>query len=161
MNWSYEALLDKAVVNAKRAFEGENRESELFAFWATLSLEFLGRAVLAKIHPSLLADPQTPESVLYACGVSSPKQAKSVAAKTVFLRCKIIVPGFSEADFGLCMMLMDRRNEELHSGIPGFEDLNLERWLADYYRIVKKLLGHLGLDLSRSLARQRGLSPRN
>ena len=151
MSWSYDDLFDKAIVNAKRAFEGESRESELFVFWATLSLEFLGRAVLAKVHPSLLADPQSPESVLYACGVGTAANAKSIAAKTVFARCKVIVPGFSDADFGFCMMLMGRRNEELHSGLPGFEDLRLEKWLADYYRAIKKMLTHLGLDLSHML----------
>lgn len=148
MDWSCDALLDKAVVNAKRAFEGESRDGELFAFWATLSLEFLGRAALAKIHPALLADPQTPDSVLYACGIGSASKAKSVAAKTIFLRCRIVVSDFSETDFGICMMLMERRNEELHSGLPGFEDLRPEKWLADYYRVINKLLAHLGHDLS-------------
>ena len=144
MNWSFDALLDKAVVTAKRAFEGESRDSELFAFWATIALEFLGRAVLAKIHPSLLADPQKPDSVLYANGiVGSGPNVKSITAKTVFARCMIVVPDFIDTDFAFCMMLMNRRNEELHCGVPGFEDLRLEKWLADYYKVTKKLLSRM------------------
>jgi hypothetical protein len=46
-DWSYDALWEKAKSYADRAFE-EERESEFFAFWLTLALEFVGRATLAR-----------------------------------------------------------------------------------------------------------------
>lgn len=148
MLWDRDALLGKARTYIQRAFEEESRDSARFPFWATIGLEFVGRAVLASIHPSLLADPQTPESILFACGLGDASKAKSVHAKTVFARCRLIAEGFNESDFVACMSLIERRNEELHTSSAAFEDFPTERWLADYCRVLEKLLTHLKLDLS-------------
>ena len=151
MLWDKDALIGKAKVYIQRAFEAESRDSELFPFWATIGLEFVGRAVLASVHPSLLADPQTPEAVLYACGIGDASKAKSVYAKTVFARCRLIVADFTESDFVFCMSLMEKRNEELHTSAAAFESFPTEKWLADYYRVLEKVLKHLDLDLSHVL----------
>ena len=148
MLWDKDALLGKAKSYIQRAFENESRDSELFPFWATIGLEFLGRAVLASVHPSLLADPQTPEAVLFACGIGDTSNAKSVHAKTVFARCGLIVSDFTKSDFAFCMSLMERRNEELHTAAAAFQAFPTEKWLADYYRVLEKLLKHLSLDLA-------------
>ena len=148
MLWDKDALVAKATVYIQRAFEEESRDSELFPFWATIGLEFVGRAVLASIHPSLLADPQTPEAVMYACGIGDASKAKSVHAKTVFARCRLIADGFTESDFVQCMSLIEKRNEELHTSKAAFNGFSTEKWLADYYRVIQKLLRHLKLELS-------------
>jgi hypothetical protein len=148
MHWEKNGLLGKARSYIQRAFEQESRDGPLFPFWATIGLEFLGRTVLAGVHPSLLADPQTPEAVLFACGIGEANNAKSVHAKTVFARCGLIVADFTKSDFAFCMSLMERRNEELHTAVAAFEAFPTERWLADYYRVLEKLLKHLGLDLA-------------
>jgi hypothetical protein len=147
MLWDKDALLAKAKAYIQRAFETESRGSELFPFWATIGLEFVGRAVLANLHPSLLADPQTPEAVLFACGIGDARNAKSVHAKTVFARCVLIVSDFTKTDFVFCMSLMERRNEELHTAAAAFEVFPTEKWLADFYRVLEKLLKHLKLSL--------------
>lgn len=154
MMWESSALLAKGTLYIERAFETESRESELLPFWATIGLEFVGRAVLASVHPSLLADPQTPESVLFACGIGDASKAKSVHAKTVFARCKLVVSGFTDSDFVFCMSLMDRRNEELHTAAAAFESLHTNAWLADYYRVLEKLLKHLKRELSDVLSEE-------
>lgn len=154
MLWDKDQLFSKAQVYIQRAFETESRDGELFPFWATIGMEFLGRAVLASVHPSLLADPQTPEAVLYACGIGEPSTAKSVHAKTVFARCGIVVPDFTKSDFAFCMSLMERRNEELHTGAAAFEGFATGEWLADYYRILEKLLRYLKLDLTDVLTKE-------
>src|SRR5438876_12424918 len=105
MLWDKDALLRKAKSYIQRAFENESRDSELFPFWATIGLEFVGRAVLVSVHPSLLADPQTPEAVLFACGIGDASKAKSVHAKTVFARCRLIAADFSVTDLVFCMSL--------------------------------------------------------
>lgn len=152
MLWEKDALIGKAKVYIQRAFETESRDSELFPFWATIGLEFIGRAVLASVHPSLLADPQTPEAVLFACGIGDASKAKSVHAKTVFARCRLIAADFTQSDFAFCMSLAEKRNEELHSAAAAFEGFETEKWLADYYRVLEKLLLHLKLDLSHMLS---------
>jgi hypothetical protein len=103
--------------------------------------------VLANLHPSLLADPQTPEAVLFACGIGDARNAKSVHAKTVFARCVLIVSDFTKTDFVFCMSLMERRNEELHTAAAAYEVFPTEKWLADFYRVLEKLLKHLKLSL--------------
>ncbi len=154
MHWDKEPLIGKAKAYLQRSFEGESRDGEDFPFWATIGLEFVGRAVLASVHPSLLADPQTPEAVLFACGIGDASKAKSIHAKTVFARCLLIVDGFSQSDFAFCMSLMERRNEELHTSVAGFAGFSTELWLADYYRVLKKLLEHLQLELSDFLSKE-------
>ena len=68
------------------------------------------------------------------------KNPRSVPAKTVFSRCQVIIPEFTENEFNKTMTIMERRNEELHSGTLGFEALKTQFWLADYFRICKILL---------------------
>lgn len=139
MTWDANQLWNKSKLYLRRAFDA-GRKSELFPFWATLSLEFFGRAVLAKINPCLLADPQSGENLLYACGFKhATDRPRSVPAKTVFLRIMTITETFTEADFGFVMSLMDRRNEELHSGACPFIDLPNKEWLPKYYRICQLL----------------------
>lgn len=148
MLWDKDPLIGKGKAYIQRAFDEESRDGSLFPFWSTIGLEFIGRAVLASVHPSLLADPHTPEAVLFACGIGDAAKAKSVHAKTVFARCRLITVGFTDADFAFCMSLIERRNEELHTSKAAFEGFHTEVWLADYYRVLEKLLRHLDLALS-------------
>jgi hypothetical protein len=135
MNWNVDQLWSKAKLYMHRAFDA-GRESDLFPFWATIALEFFGRSILAKINPCLIADPQSGENLLYACGFEhATDRPKSVPAKTVFLRIKTITETFTEREFGFVMLLMDRRNEELHSGSCPFEDFPNNKWLPEYYRV--------------------------
>jgi len=145
-DWTYDALWQKAKLYAERALEA-HRESPIFPFWATLALEFLARATLAKIHPVLLADPRQDGSVLYAFGYPPQEPPKSVPAKTVFKRCQVVVADFTQDEFDFCMSLVERRNEELHSGLPAFDDLPTHLWLAKYFRTCKLLLGFQGRSL--------------
>jgi hypothetical protein len=89
MNWSFAALFAKAKLYMERADE-EDANSPLFPFWASLSLEFLCRAALSAVHPSLLADPREGSNLLYACGIEVKTAPKSIPAKTVFDRCQSV-----------------------------------------------------------------------
>jgi hypothetical protein len=142
LNWSFDSLWQKAKVYMQRALSVE-RDGPMFPFWATLALEFLARACLAKVHPSLLADPlgEAVENLLYACGYpSADKQPRSIMAKTVFLRCQKIVPNFTEDEAKFCLALVDRRNRELHTGEAAFEKFDTALWLAEFYRVLRILL---------------------
>lgn len=134
--WSYDTLWEKARLYIDRALS-EDRDGPLFPFWAALALELLARATLAKVHPALLAEP---DCILMAFGYDTGKAPKSVMVKTVFLRCQKIVPGFGDEELKTCMTIIERRNEELHSGTLAFEEVPTGLWLSSYYRICKLLL---------------------
>lgn len=139
MYWDYDGLWQKAKLYASRALAAD-RNDAAFPFWSTLALEFLARATLSLVNPCLLADPQEGDNLLYACGFASGKAPVSIKAKTVFLRCQRIVENFTEQEYRFCMGLVQRRNEELHTAAPAFEDFPTNLWLAKFFRICELLL---------------------
>jgi hypothetical protein len=144
MSWNSDDLAAKAKVYLDRAFRAE-RASELFPFWCSMSLELYGRAVVANVSPALLADPNQGDSILYAFGLAP--SGKSIQAKTVFERCRLIVEDFSKEDFDFAMFLMDRRNAEVHTGEAAFVGLP-QSWVASFLRLIMKLLPRLELELA-------------
>jgi hypothetical protein len=145
MYWNHNNLWQKTKVYADRAMR-ERREGSLFPFWASLTLEFLARAALARVHPVLLADPRGDESILYAFGYPA-KAPVSVPMKTVVSRCKVTVKGFTDQESKVALSLSQRRNDELHTGHPAFEDFPTKLWLGDFFRTSKLLLIHQGKSL--------------
>ncbi len=144
--WSRDPLWNKGRSYLKRALE-EDRKSEMFPFFATLGLEFLGRAALANIHPALLADPQDGKNILYAFGFPATSRPTSIPAATVFSRLKFVVEDFSEDDLKLCLKLSNLRNQELHTGMFAFSKLPSGHWVADFYRVAEKITRALGYSL--------------
>jgi hypothetical protein len=145
VDWTSEALYNKAKVFALRA-HNESIDSELFALWMSLSLELVARAALAKIHPALLADPKEPDNLQYAFGINPKKPPKSIVAKALFARCSVFIPDFTDKMAGHCLVVLDRRNSELHSGAAAFHGLNNSQWLPETYEAIEVLLRHLGRD---------------
>jgi hypothetical protein len=146
MIWDQDSLWQKAKTYAARAFE-EERESPTFPFWASLSLEFLARAALARLSPTLLADPQGPDNLLFALGIITTEKPKSVAITTVYSRCQLVVPGFTKDLANACTSLSERRNSELHSGDPAFDGVGTSIWLGQFYKSCKALLAYQGKTL--------------
>ncbi len=149
MSWAYDSLWQKTKVYVQKAM-GEDRDGPLFPFWATLALELLGRATLAKVHPILLADPRQDGNILYTFGYGTIENAKSIPATTLFSRCQVVAPDFTKYDVSFCMSMIGKRNQELHTGTPAFHDFPTQLWLAKYFRICKILLffqGHNLVDL--------------
>lgn len=139
--WTYEKLwlkgknyIDKALL--------QDRESEMFPFFAAIALEFIARATLAKVHPALLAEPKDGENILYVFGFQKrPLYTPiSIPTKLVIERCEIIVPNFTESEKVFCKEITVKRNEELHSGNLGFENFPTKIWLSKYYKTLKILL---------------------
>ena len=88
--WTFDPIWQKSKVFMDRALEAD-RDGPLFPHWAALSLELLGRATLARVHPVLLADPREPENLFYALGLGVRGIPRSVPAKTVFARCQRLI----------------------------------------------------------------------
>lgn len=140
-DWSYDSLFAKGQVYMERAFLAD-RNSSLFPFWASLGFELIGRATLSKIHHSLISYPREGNNILHAFGyVSISKEPpKTIGAKTIFLRLRIIVPDFTEPDEQFCQAFINMRNEELHTGTPIFEGYPTNSWLTKFYKAIKTLL---------------------
>jgi hypothetical protein len=156
-DWDPDAIWEKAKLFVARA-EAEEQEGALFPFWSILALELLGRAVLANVHPALLADPRDPDNILYAFDLSRGGRARSVPAATVFRRCSRIIDDFTEDDVGSAIGLIELRNEELHGGGTPFDSLSTAAWLAEYYRLCQLLLCGLDCELDHLFGPEQALA---
>lgn len=65
-------------------------------------------------------------------------------AKTVFARCSVFVPGFTDKMSAHCLIMADRRNSELHSGAAAFEEIDNSAWLPATYEVMEVVLRHIG-----------------
>jgi len=153
MQWSADALFAKARLYVDRALE-HTEDDELFPFWASLSLEFLSRAALAYVHPTLLAEVEREDdgrNLLYALG-RQPNvgkfSPKSIPLAIVYRRCAAVIPEFVEPRRKLCEMITSRRNEELHSGGSPFTAVATSTWLPGFYDAARVLLASMGKDLA-------------
>jgi transcription elongation factor Elf1 len=143
MSWECEALWAKAVLFMQRAV-AEDRESAEFGLWASLGLELLARAAVAKTSPALLAEPDREQkNLLHALGISTHNAPKSIGTVQVFSLCRLLVAGFTEDEFRTASSLLNRRNEELHSGAAAFEAFPTHTWLAPFYRCCQILAEHV------------------
>lgn len=146
--FDYNNLFHKAKLYVQRALD-EDRESDLFPFWLSLSLEFLLRSSLARISPALLADVSGNDgtNLLYSFGFETTSKPKSIQISEVLQRLTKIGIEFSQEEIKQATAIIDQRNTELHSGIKGFSEYPSSIWLGDYYRICNILLKGQGLSL--------------
>src|SRR5581483_6220400 len=101
--------------------------------WHLLGLEFLLRAPLAKIHPSLLATVDN-DSVLSANGIPTQREPRSVMTGVVIDRLAKIVSGFAGQADDDAIALMNLRNAELHGSNAAVGDAANEFWLPKLVR---------------------------
>lgn len=147
--WSASALLAKAQRYAEEMLR-HPVDDWRFAFWAAHILEFLGRAALAKVSPTLLADARNWNNIYYALG-RAPTQSKfapkSVGMAEVVERLEQALPDFTPELAGLAAAQLKRRNEELHSGGTPLDGLGTSSWLPWFYELCDVLLRSLGESL--------------
>ncbi len=112
-----------------------------------------------KIHPALLTDTQqNGDSILFAFDIQGVKSPKSIPTKIVLLRCHKIIEQFTERDLIFCVMMTEKRNEELHTGGVPFSGMTYNDWLPEYYRIIKTLLEYSNKTLSQFLGKNESLA---
>jgi len=148
MNWEREPLLSKAKLFFERAFN-ESRDEPLFGFWCSLGLELLGRAALSSVSPTLLAEPSNDHRfLLHALNRGSERiPRKSITSSQVFILCKTLFPKLTDDDLKLANSLMNRRNEELHTGSAAFEEYPASLWLTGFYKTCNTFCEILGESL--------------
>ena len=139
--FDHEPLWNKSKIFIERGLrERHAGEFGSFHLWAAISLEVLGKAALAKIHPSLVADPTSQESMFAACGLVLGTKRKSIQAKTVFERLGRISKDFDKVAHDFCEQLTHDRNAELHSGELPFATSRPERWVPQFWKVAKVIL---------------------
>jgi hypothetical protein len=146
--WAYDSLLGKAQTYFRRAVDHPHADDadddDEFAIWLLLGLEFLLRAPLAKVNPTLLADP-TGESILHAAGYPGSAEPKSVPTHTVISRLGRIIDAFTKERQDDATILAGLRNQELHTGAAPLA-VPSAHWLPRFTRVVDVVCDHLGVD---------------
>jgi hypothetical protein len=138
---SPDALYAKSQLYIRRGFRAKGEgDFEEYQLWASLALELLGKAVLANVHPSLVADPQHYESLFAACGKEISPDVRTITAKTLFSRLGHIDKAFDARHQKFCEQVSLRRNAELHSGESPFSGMKPELWEREYWGGVVVLL---------------------
>lgn len=144
--WDYDEFLGKAQLYFGRAEEHPAVDDEVTGIWLLLGLEFLLRAPLARVAPTLLAEP---DSIMAAAGFPSKPGAskpKSIQTKTVIGRLGQAIPEFGAERQEEALALAGLRNEELHSSSSPFSRDSLQ-WIPSFTRVAEVICKHLGLDV--------------
>jgi hypothetical protein len=147
--WDYDGFIGKAQLYFSRAQKHSRAtDTDVLALWLLLGLEFLLRAPLAKVSPTLLADP-TGDSVMHAAGFAPPNAQlpKSIQTRTVLSRLAVVIPDFTKERHDDATLLVGLRNGELHTSTSSLE-LDEARWLPRFTRVLEVLCRHLALDPS-------------
>lgn len=145
------SLWNKAKVFMERGLvaRSEGKEEE-WPLWASLAAELLGKAVLAKRHPVLVAHPGNGEdvanSLLSAAGIEVKEGGlQSIQMKTVLLRLNKVLPAEFDTTVQKDLKLIaDLRNEELHSGATPLTGLKEHAWAPGFWRAIDILLRDIG-----------------
>ncbi len=149
MAWDRDSLWAKACIFIERAFQ-ESKNDPLFGLWAALGLELLARSAVARVSPTLLAEPDREHRyLLHALGRGSERvPRKSLSAVQVLNLCSTLFEDFSNEELKLCIAIINRRNEELHSGTCAFEEYPSSKWLGGFYKSCKVLCACQGNGLA-------------
>lgn len=126
-----------------------------YQLWASIAMELLGKAALAKQHPCFVADPRGPDSMLAAAGLGSRLDGtsiemgriKTISATEVYRRLKGLVPGYDEDAHDFCSAIAASRNAELHTAAsPTFhlEPRLGPDWEGKYWNTCEIILSHIG-----------------
>lgn len=139
--WDADAFWLKARMFINRAMDAD-REFEEQAFWASVSLELLGKAALVRISPMLIAHPDDDgRSILIASGaVDYAGSFGSIQAKAVWSRCARTFRTFNEVE---AKKIAAGRNEYIHSTGVGFDSIPQAQWWPRYWAQAFILIEHL------------------
>jgi hypothetical protein len=139
-SFDHETLWLKAKLFLNRAMDDEpGRSFDEQALWATLALELLAKAALARVSPVLIAEPnEDGKHILAAAGLGDNESFfMSVRAKTVFIRCNRAFKPFSDTK---AIRLANARNEYLHGGGMGFGVTAAKQWWPEFWALATILV---------------------
>ncbi|WP_397299201.1 hypothetical protein [Nonlabens ulvanivorans] len=144
MSWKKDDLLIKSKLFFEKAFK-EDQEEIFFGLYCAMGLELLGRSAIANINTVLLAEPEKDQlNILHALDLSSVTKKKTIGTSQVFNLCKHLINEFTETNFKSAIALVNRRNEEVHTGTVAFEEYKTHQWIEGFYKCCKVLVESLG-----------------
>ena len=107
-----DALHTKSKVYISRALARKGADDlDEYQLWASLALELLGKAALARKHPSLVVDPTHWQSMFVAAGINVTTDVKTITAKTLFERLAHLVPRFDKKVQKFCQDIAEHLAE--------------------------------------------------
>lgn len=122
-----------------------------FVLWSSFTLEFLSRAALSNVSPTLLADQKNWHNLFHALGHEPNAKKftpKSIIVAEVLSRLREIYPEFNSELEVFCIGHTGMRNAELHSGDMPYEGLSQSAWLANFYQASTILLNTMNKELA-------------
>ena len=156
-----EAILAKSKVYIQRALRCKGTSDlDEYQLWASLALELLGKTCLARIHPSLIVNPQDHISLFAASGINIGTDIKTISSHTLYDRLRYIAPGFDESVRKFCDDISQRRNAELHSGEVPFREMKLESWESRFWYAAQLILNCLDSSLEEWLGANQAKAPK-
>lgn len=141
--YDHHALWLKAKSFLNRAMDqSAERPFDEQALWASLALELLAKAALARVSPLLIAEPtEDGTNLLIASGLmEGDARFTSVRAKTLYSRCQKAFKPFSESEAG---KITHARNEYLHGSAVGFTSIPAAAWWPRYWTLAVILVSAL------------------
>jgi hypothetical protein len=141
--YDHEALWIKAKLFINRAMDDDEiRSFDEQSLWASLVLELLAKAALARVFPLLIAEPTEDGTNLLIASrlVEGEARFTSVRAKTLFARCQKAFRPFSLTE---ASTITNARNEYLHSSGVGFTTIPQNVWWPRFWAQAAILLAAL------------------
>lgn len=154
-SYDHEALWVKAKLFLNHAMDdSDHREFEERALWASLALELLAKAALARTSPLLIAEPSEEGThLLMASGlIEADARFTSVRAQTIYKRCQKAFKPFSLQE---ATAITNARNEYLHGAGVGFYGLPPNVWWARYWAQAAILVNALDSDIEALVGQDR------
>ena len=149
MSWEREPLFAKAKLFLQKANQ-EDREGLFFGLFSSMSLELLARAAVSFVSPTLLAEPDNNhQHLLHALNLGSAKsQKKSISTSTVLFLCQTLITEFTDTNYKSSSAIINRRNEEVHTGSASFLAYPPHEWIAAFFECSKILCEFQGETLA-------------
>ncbi len=146
MSWTTDEFVGKARLYVERGLEAE--EPAVKAWWFHFAVEPMIRAMVSTVHPVVLADPRSIESLLAAVGETETDSAvirtRGLAEITEYsTRLEPVTVEVKDA----AVRLIVRRNAECHGPTAEFEDLGEERWMPDFLILAAAFCKQCGREL--------------
>ncbi len=146
MSWSTEEFVGKARLYVERGLEAE--DPAVRAWWFHFAIEPMIRALVSTVHPVVLADPRSMDSLLAAVGEmegdSKVIRTRGLAELIDFsTSLETVTVEVKDA----AVRLVVRRNAECHGPTAEFEDLDEGRWMPDFLILAAAFCRQCGLDL--------------
>jgi hypothetical protein len=147
MTWSAETYIAKARCYVERGLEAT--DDSLRAWWFHFAVEPLLRAVVSKVHPALLADSRSVDSLLAAVGADlTPDAVVRSRPINEVLELAVRLRSFQTEVKEAAARLLLRRNVECHGPEAAFPGVPEDAWMPDFLMVAAACCSAADVDLA-------------